>query len=259
MRILRIIAKHWLALLVGAVVFGGAATGLSFLPQQLFESEVDVLIVQKSGDYDSYTAQKAAEKIGNSLVQVVHSFDFLSRVIMTGYVSQDQFPVESKKRQKAWKNLVSVKVVPESSLLKIYGYGENAGKAEDVALGVAQVLTTNAQDYHGAGDTVEIKLISGPITSTRPVKPNIPLNGAAGAALGLIVVLAFFVLRDESRQQALEQEALRYQLPAGGQTVVTPQYRVLDEFPSQPFNFGSTLEEQNTPAETTSRDDQPQS
>lgn len=256
MRILNIIGNHWLALFIGAVLVGGAATGLSLLPQQLYESEVDVLIVQANANTDSYTAQKSAEKLGNSLAQVVYSFDFLDRVIATGYVSEESFPSDSKQRQKQWENVTKVNVVPESSLLKIYGYGVNAGLAEDVALGVAQVLTTNAKDYHGAGDTVQIKLISGPITSSRPVKPNIPLNGVAGTALGFIIVLSFYVLREESKQVDLEHEALRYQLVAGNgdggvnngpqnerPTVVTPEYRVLDEFPNEPFNFGSTLED----------------
>ena len=252
MRYIRIVTRHWLILIIVTLLGGGTAVGLSFIPTQLYESEVDVLIVQENSSTDSYTAQRAAEKLGNNLAQIIYSFDFLDRVIATGYVNEDLFGDTAKERQEEWQRLVSVTVVPESSLLKVFGYGTDQGKSEDVALGVAQVLTTNAADYHGAGDTVEIKHISGPITSTRPVKPNIPLNGVAGALLGFLVPFAFFVLRSESKQRDAEQEVLQYQLPAqsgGDQTSsaapIQPDYRVLDEFPSQPFNFGSTIEDED--------------
>lgn len=251
MRYLSLITEHWLALLISTLVCAAVAVGLSFLPQQLYESRVELLIVQKATT-DTYTAQKAAEKLGKNLITIIHSFDFLDRVIATGFIKPEQFSSNPKEKSKQWNKLVKAQVVPETGIINVYGYGISQGAAENVALGVMQVLTTNAADYHGAGDSVTIKHISGPITSDRPVKPNIPLNGVAAGVLGFMMVYTFFLLQSESKRAAEEkqqsQQGLHYQLPGTQQEVFpieAPEYKVLDA--KEMFTFGETLSEESPP------------
>ncbi|MDP3970350.1 MAG: Wzz/FepE/Etk N-terminal domain-containing protein [bacterium] len=286
MSYLSIIAKHWLSILFVTLICAGTAVGLSFLPAQYYESEVQVLIVQEQQETtDSYTSQKAAEKLGNTLVNVIYSFDFLDRVIATGYVNEEVFSGSAKDREKLWKDLVKAQVVPESSLIRIFGYGTDPGKAENVALGVSQVLTTSASYYHGSGETVKIKHISGPITSVRPVKPNIPLNGVAAGILGFMLTYGFFVLRNESQQVKVENKGKKQSIPQPAQQIVVeqsepiqqnlhaeqpridhyevpgtapevdpykaPEYKVLDEYPEELYNYGSTLEDENKSGDDT--------
>lgn len=241
MRYFLILKEHWLALLIATVGTAVLAVGLSFIPDQLYESEVDLLIVQKQSDtMDSYTAQKAAEKLGNNLINVVYSLDFQNRVFNTGRVHPDQFSTSAKDNKKEWEELVKAQVVPETGIIKVYGYGTDTTKSADIALGVAEVLTSHASDYHGGGDSVTIKQIDGPITSSRPVKPNIPLNGLAAGMLGFMIVYTYFILRFES--QRVEQEKQQLQLPGDFgpksrpsdvryEPVEPTKYRVLDNFP----------------------------
>lgn len=237
MRYFSIIKEHWLVLLAVTLVSSALAVGLSFIPDQLYESEVDLLIVQKQSEtMDSYTAQKAAEKIGNSLINVVYSLDFQNRVLNTGKVHADQFSTSAADNKKEWEKLVKAQVIPETGIIRVYGYGTDTTKAADISLGVAEVLVNHASDYHGAGDTVAIKQIDGPILSTRPVKPNIPLNGMAAGFIGFMVVYMYFILRAESER--VEQEKQQLQLPvtlspAQLPPFESPKYRVLDHFPIQ--------------------------
>ncbi len=254
MRYLAIIKDHWLLLLASTVVCGAIATGLSFLPAQYYKSEVQLLIIQKQDNVDSYTAQRAAENIGKSLTSVIDTLNFLERVVNTGYVKSEQFSENSQERKQEWEKLVEANVLPETGIIQIIGYGTQAGEAEDVALGVSQVLTTNSADYHGAGDTVSISIIDGPITSTRPVKPNIPLNGVAGAVLGFMVVFGYYIFRLETEMVQANKQQPHYEALSQGLSqgnvfpLAPPEYKVLDEYPNQPFTFGASLEDETRAA-----------
>lgn len=251
-----------MALVIVSLLACGVAVGLSLLPTKYYSSEVQLLIVQKQSQYtDAYTSQKAAEKIGTNLIKVVGTFDFLNRVIATGYISGDVFSASTEVRRKQWKKMAEAELVPETGIIRITGYGTEPGKAEDVALGVMQVLTTNAADYHGAGDTVQIKQIDGPVTSIRPVKPNIILNGIAAAVLGWVVTYTFFLLRTEWQAQPNHNVplALQYEAPKTGLPEITPlpqvEYKVLDEYPTRPYVYGAELKD----APTTAADESPSS
>lgn len=242
MRYIELIKQHWIIFLLVTVIMGGTATGLSFIPDQYYESSVQLLIVQADINSDSYTDQKAAEKIGKSLVNVSGSLQFLDRVIQTGFIGNDWFSENSKDKKSEWEKLAEASVVPETGIINVSGFGTDQGKAEDVALGVAQVFTSNSSDYHGGGDSVSIKLIDGPITSIRPVRPNIPLNGAAGAVLGFMIVFAYYILRMESETITAEKQQVSYQALNQGAIfpLSPPDYKVLDEFPNENLNYGAT-------------------
>ncbi len=229
MRYLGILKNHWLVVVMSTVVAAALAVGLSFIPDQLYESEVDLLIVQKQNvGSDAYTTQRAAEKLGNNLVNVVYSLDFQNRVFTTGKVRADQFSSSPKENKEEWETAVKAQVIPETGIIRVFGYAVDPLQAEDIALGVSAVLMNNASDYHGGGDSVAIKQIDGPITSGRPVKPNIILNGVAAAVLGFMVVYTYFLLQTESQRLAEEKHPLPDPLQA---TIPKPTYRVLDHFP----------------------------
>lgn len=263
MTYLLIIKDHWFALLLAGIITAGLAVGLSFIPQQLYRSEIDLLIVQKqSATVDAYLAQKSAEKIGKSLVNVIQSLDFLNRVIATEKIDNGYFSSEtSTTRKTEWEDLVNGEVVAETGIIKLYGYGTTGPRAEAVVLGVAQVMMNNSVDYMGTTTDVNIKQIDGPLTSERPVKPNIPLNGLAAGVLGMAVVYSYFLLQVESQRIAAEKKSLQYQaLPnqSGRDTIVplgAPQYTVLNEFPAEPYTYGAKLEEQSTPVTKVDNDD----
>jgi capsular polysaccharide biosynthesis protein len=262
MNYLRIVFAHWIAILFITTAAAALTVGLSFIPTQMYSSEVSLLIVQKQAQYvDPYTSQKAAEKLGQNLVNVIDSFDFLNRVLATGTVSPDLFSASTDARKKQWEAMTDAEMFSNTGVLHITAYAPTAGAAEDVVMAMSTVLTTNSSDYHGGGDTVEIKLIDGPVTSDSPVKPNIPLNGAIAAVLGLIASAAVFIVYEETKRLQDEQAKVRYvQTVTPGRDVpparlyddrieksdqiIEPQYKVLDEYPKQPYVYGAELKDE---------------
>jgi capsular polysaccharide biosynthesis protein len=253
MTYLRIILSHWMIILVVAIVTAGAAVGLSFVPTQLYSSEVSLLIIQKQDQYvDPYTSQKAAEKLGQNLVSVIGTFDFMNRVLATGTVSPDLFSSSTEARKKQWQKIVSAEMIAETGVLHVTTYGPSAGEAEDIVLAVSTVLTSNSADYYGS-DGVQIKQIDGPVTSERPVKPNIPLNGAMAGLLAAVVVSAFFIVREETQRQAqlptLQYTSVPQMMPQPNQELYPMpkvEYKVLDEYPKQPYVYGAELRDEPT-------------
>lgn len=252
--------QHWLSIVLVTVGLAAVAVGLSFIPTQLYSSEVELLIVQQqdSENYvDPYTSQRSAEKLGKNLVSVIGTFDFLNRVINTGLVPTDLFSASTEERKRQWQNIVDAEMVAETGVLHVTAYGPTMGGAEDIVLGVTQVLTTNASDYHGGGTTVQIKQIDGPVTSDRPVKPNIPLNGILAGLFGVVFTSLVHIVRADAKrakQQPLQYQTPMPQLPMADAYVMPPvEYKVLDEFPTQPYVYGAELKDK----ETTTSDDEP--
>ncbi len=253
MTYLRIIFAHWIAVVVVTVVTAGLAVGLSFVPTQLYSSEVSLLIVQQQDQYvDPYTAQKAAEKLGQNLVSVASTFDFMNRVLATGTVSPDLFSSSTEERKKQWAKILSAEMIADTGVLHVTAYGPTAGEAEDIVMAVSTVLTTNSADYYGSSD-VRIKQIDGPVTSDRPVKPNIPLNGAIAGLLGAILTSAIFIVREETKRTVQQQQAIQYAVapqqmmpPPDSELYPIPpvEYKVLDEYPKQPYVYGAELKAQ---------------
>lgn len=230
MRYLLLIKEHWQVLLISTLVVTALAVGLSFIPPQQYQSEVDLLIVQKQNSYtDSYTAEQAAENIGTNLINIINSLDFLNRVLDTHKLASSDFSTEPQQQKKDWNAMVKAQVVPSTGIIQVFGYGTTQTKAEAVALGVSQVLTQNSADYYGGSDYTAIKQIDGPITSNHPVKPNIPLNGTGAGLLTFLAVYCYFLIRAETKRLDEERKLVHYELPA--MPLEPTQYRVIDQFP----------------------------
>ncbi|EKD79188.1 MAG: hypothetical protein ACD_41C00141G0001 [uncultured bacterium] len=269
MTYLRIILQHWISIFLVGICLAAAAVGLSFIPTQLYSSEVELLIVQQQDNenyVDPYTSQRSAEKLGKNLVSVIGTFDFLNRVIGTGLVSTDLFSASTEERKRQWQNTVEAEMLAETGVLHVTAYGPTMGEAEDIVMGVTQVLTTNASDYHGGGSSVQIKQIDGPVTSDRPVKPNIPINGILAGLFGFVLTSLVHIVREETKrakQQPMQYQVPIQQLPAAD-GYITPQaytmppveYKVLDEFPPQPYVYGAELKDQATPEQDDVEDEE---
>ncbi len=169
-----------------------AALALFKTPE--YSSEIQVLVVQKYTLTDSYTASKSAEKISSNLAEVIGTSTFFDAVVSDTDVDLDRLlSLSESEKRKAWKRMVTTDVIPQTSILKISAYDPDPAAAEELANAVANILIENGGEYHGAADTVTLKIVDSALTSDRPTRPNLLLNGLAaavfGGALGLIIVL----------------------------------------------------------------------
>lgn len=191
--LIQFIRRKWqtiLAFVVGLTVL--AVIGSAVQPQK-FRAEQRFLVVQTHAeDVDPYAATRSTEYLANLFSEVMYSQSFMNQVFVSGYaVDRAEFPSESKKLKKAWQKTVQTRVLGDTGILEVFVYHEDRYQAEQISLAVGQVLRTKHTQYHGRGRAVQIQTIDAPIVSLRPVQPDVLLNAAVAAVLGLIAGLAF--------------------------------------------------------------------
>lgn len=157
-----------------------------------YSSTTRILVVQKYTLTDSYTATKSAEKISRGLSSVLHTSTFIDRVAQTGQVNLSELLIlPEKDKRKEWAQKVNAEMVSGTSMLEITAYDEDQKQAEAIVNTVANVLVTEGDAYHGAGDTVDLQVVDSALTSDHPTRPNILLYGPAAFLLGGILGILY--------------------------------------------------------------------
>jgi len=189
-----LLKRKWQTLVVFMVVFTLIALFVSLVQTRKYRSEERFLVLQNyAEDVDPYAVTRSTEYLTGLLGEVIYSQSFMSKVIDQG-IPKSLFPSDEKKAQKAWKKMVRVRVLGDAGMLEVSVYNQDRFRADQIALAIGEVLQTNSSQYHSRGDSVVISVIDGPITSIKPVTPNVPLNTGAGMVAGLLMGLAFIYL-----------------------------------------------------------------
>ncbi len=188
--------QKWQTVALFMVVFAILAFVFSIAQPQKYRSEQRFLVVSKyAEDVDPYAATRSTEYLANLLSEIVYSQNFMAQVMDSGYaLDEDLFPLEAKKRKKAWNKSLRTRVLGDTGILEITLYHRTQFDTEQLALAVGDVLQKQHAQYHSRGDVTTIQVIDQPITSLRPVQPNILLNTSAGLVLGIFAGLAFIYL-----------------------------------------------------------------
>lgn len=214
------VKRHWTTITLVTLLAGGVALLLSALQPQEYSSEVKMLIIQKQNfETDTYLAAKSAEKVGNNLSEVLSTSSFLDKVVAEGSVNLSALmALDTQDRHDAWSEKVSASVIPDSGLLSIMAYDEDPAVAEKLAVAVAFVMTSSANEYHGGGDSIVIKTVDEPITSSYPVRPNILVNVAVAMVLGAVLSVTVVFLRSDVPFKS----ALKIRQPKSAYSVLQP-------------------------------------
>ncbi|MCW1930678.1 MAG: hypothetical protein KIH62_005235 [Candidatus Kerfeldbacteria bacterium] len=157
-----------------------------------YTSTVQILVIQKYTLTDSYTAAKSAEKVSQNLGEVIKTSVFLNDVLDESTVSLSditQLPEEQKR--KAWAKKLSTEIDNNAPILKITAYDPERSRAEAIATTVANVLIEKGGEYHGAPDTISLKVVDTALTSNSASSPSVPLYTVA-AVLGTACIFTLF-------------------------------------------------------------------
>lgn len=234
---IQFVKRKWQTVAVFVLVAASLAFVFSIVQPQKYSATQRFLVVQKyAEDVDPYAASRATEYLTNLLSQVMYSQSFMNQALSAGYgIDKSAFPSEPKKQKKAWQKTLSTRVLGDTGILEVTVYFTDRYKAEQLALAVGQVLRTKHAQYHGAGSSVTIQTIDQPITSLHPVDPNIALNTAIGAVLGLIASFAFIYLfpKREIQLRKRGERLISRGMPDWSKPLATP---------SQPFGHDFTAE-----------------
>ncbi len=170
--------------------------GIGVIAVQRFKYSANsqLLVVQEyNRTIDAYTASKSNEYLSSVLANVVVSNSFYTKVMESGFdINTSYFGDTTKDQMKQWSRTVSAKSINDSGIIAVSVYHPDRAQAERIDRAINYVLMTQNTAYHGSGDAVKVRLIDQPITSSYPVKPNIPLVlGIAiifGGAISLIYI-----------------------------------------------------------------------
>ncbi len=192
--------------------------GALFVAIQKFQysSKSQVLVVQENNrTLDAYAASRSNEYLSGILASVISSNSFYTKVTETNFgIETAYFGDNPRSQMETWTKTVKARSVNDSGIISIVVYHPDRVQAEKILRAVNYVLMTQHASYHGAGDTVKVRLIDQPVTSTLPVKPNIPLVGGGAIVIGVLVGLVYIYLNAPHDPTAIPSYGFR-ELPPG--------------------------------------------
>ena len=164
------------------------------LPKQ-YSAQSQVLIISRDrSGVDPYTQAKSAERIGENLAQVMKTTDFYSKVMSSQSYSFDKEVwnnLNDRKKRKKWVKDVIGSMVYGTGLMNVRVYSTSQTDAVNLSNAVIQTVASQGWEYLG-GD-VAIKVVSSPLVSRWPSRPNILANLAAGFILGGLIASLWVV------------------------------------------------------------------
>ncbi len=170
-----------------------------FFPKQYSASSQVLIISRDRAGVDPYTQARSAERIGANLAQVMNTTDFYNKVMNSGAYPFSREPwnnLTDRQQRKKWTKDVRAAMVYGGSLLGINVFSYSQAEAVNLSNAITQTLAAQGWEYLG-GD-VAIKIVSDPLASRWPARPNLLINAVVGLLVG-ILISGLWVLRFRRR------------------------------------------------------------
>jgi len=202
------LAKKYLATAILAGLFLGAISFLILIvTQKSFRSNTDILIVQnQEGTIDYYAMSRSADYLSSILSEAVYSEKFLDETIATGKFSGGIFSGSKMEKLKNWQKTISIKKNPTVGILTLEVFGDTERQANDISVGVLDVLINKNSTFLGANQNLKIQVLSGPITEKNPSVSKIILASLAGFLIGIILVFMWAIYKNPVKTETKEKE-----------------------------------------------------
>ncbi len=200
--------RYWYVALLAVVLTTTVAVGVTLLQPQRYDARVTLLVIQQQkGRFDAYTAARSAQTVSETLVNVLHTSTFQEAAVRDpAYKVEDTFPKDPEARRKAWKKAVEARTENNDGTIVVDVLHEDRTQARAIAYAIAGTLINKAQEYHGGGSDIVVKMVDEPVTSVHVADPNIMTNVAASFALGVLIGIGLLVLL-EGRGTVLSVQA----------------------------------------------------
>lgn len=189
----KIIKTEWRTVFL--IAGGAVALSLIFSLIQPFQysAKVRMLVIPASAGMDAYSALKSAEKIGENISQIIYTTSFFDKVIQEEKNIQNIWSQDETKKRKQWQKMIKTEVIYGTGMVDITTYHKDREQAALIASTIAQVLSKEGRNYFGIPG-LQITMVSSPLLSHYPVKPNLLLNIFISLLLGLLAGIAFVIL-----------------------------------------------------------------
>lgn len=200
-----LVTTHWRTITLFGATAAVLAVLVSFVRPLEYRATVRLLVVPRGTlGIDPYTVLKSAERIGDTLSQVVHTSNFFEKVISnTRYrIDQGRFPQDEAKRRRMWKRKVDPMVVRGTAVFGISVYDKRRDEALEIAGAIAEVFATQGWEYI-PGD-VQLKVVDAPVATKFPVRPHVGVRALLGFALGALAGLLYVIFHTHRTHERLE-------------------------------------------------------
>lgn len=196
--------KHyWLVILVTTMVTFLASVALTVSQPMEYRTRFTVLVLEKNQNLDGYAAAKAAERLSQSLGQAITTAAFADSVynqIKDNPALQGNplLSADAEVRQAAWRKEVTTAVRADVGQVTVSIYQKDRSQAALLGTAVSIATVGLGGEYLSSGNSTVLKIVDYPLTSKAPERPNIFLNLAAGALVGLagsMVIILLFASR----------------------------------------------------------------
>jgi capsular polysaccharide biosynthesis protein len=198
---LKLIGKKKQTVISVLAVFLSVAIIFSAVQPFKYDSNLQLLtIITFQGNVDPYTASRSNQYVSDLLARIVSSGSFFQQIEQSGFnIDKNYFSGNSKQQMKKWNQTVKAKSIADTGVITIDVYHTDRTQAEEIARAVAYTLQTTNSQYDGFGNTVQIKVIDQPITSSYPVLPNVPINLALAVLFALVFSFSYIYLFPEEK------------------------------------------------------------
>ena len=189
----RILKHEWRTIFF--ITGGALALSLIFSLVQPFQysAKTRILVIPSGGGLDAYSALKSAEAIGENIAQVIYTTSFFDKVIQSNSSIQNIWSTDENKKRKQWEKMIDAEVLYGTGMIDITVYHKDKTQSSMLASTIADVLSEEGRNYFGIPG-LQITMVSSPLLSKYPVKPNILLNVFMGLLLGLLAGVTFTIL-----------------------------------------------------------------
>jgi len=184
-----ILSKKIKTILFWGLIVACLSGGVSLLFPWQYSAETQLLIISRNSyGADPSTQVQSAERVGNSLTQIIGTSDFYKKVMENQEASFNKERWNNyteRQRRKHWQKDLTASMVYGTGLLRLVAYSGTQEDAVALSSSAAKVLALRAFEYVG-GD-LAVKIVSDPIASRFPARPNFILNVILGFAAGVIL------------------------------------------------------------------------
>jgi len=206
------LAKKYLGTAILAGLFLGATSFLALIvTQKSFRGNTDILIVQnQEGATDYYAMSRSADYLSSILSESVYSEKFLEETIATGKISGGIFSGSKIEKLRTWQETISIKKNPTVGILTLEVFGDTERQANDISVGVLDVLINKNSTFLGANQNLKIQVLSGPITEKNPSVSKIIIASLGGFLIGIILVFMWAIYRIPMIEAKRESGAIEF-------------------------------------------------
>lgn len=181
------VRRVWWLPLLGLLVGGAAAVGVTALQAESYESRTTLRVVSTDEELPQPQAVQVAEQRVPSYIRSLEDTDLAERVITD--LGLDESPAALQAR-------IDARPVADTALIDVTVSGSDAVEVQQIAGSVGEQFPELIAELEGGADaSFEVTVAEEPDRPTTPVSPDPIRNLAVGLLMGLLVGLALAYAR----------------------------------------------------------------